>query len=184
MSSVLSENCTSPGFHSNMSSSFSTSPSPSPPQSQPPSPSPSPPPTIHNRRTLSSRTASDNHSSRRSPPPPALPGLGLPASPFAAANTNVTNTHSNPGESSHPNSRSAAAPIFVPQRGESDAECWEKMVALQREYHCYNSARLEAAVEALERGCMIEEVPMPSRFCLDLLNEGLQAQIESESESW
>lgn len=31
---------------------------------------------------------------------------------------------------------------------------------LQREYHCYNSARLEAAVEALERGVRIEEVPM------------------------
>ena len=31
---------------------------------------------------------------------------------------------------------------------------------LQREYHCYNSARLEAAVEALERGLRIEEVPI------------------------
>jgi hypothetical protein len=31
---------------------------------------------------------------------------------------------------------------------------------LQREYHCYNSARLEAAVEALEKGVRIEEVPI------------------------
>ena len=31
---------------------------------------------------------------------------------------------------------------------------------LQREYHCYKSARLEAAVEALEMGWSIEEVPM------------------------
>jgi len=71
------------------------------------------------------------------------------------------------------------APAFVPQKGESDAECWERMLALQREYHCYNSARLEAAVEALEKGCRIEDVPMPSRFCLDLLNEELEAQIEA-----
>jgi hypothetical protein len=90
------------------------------------------------------------------------------------------------------------APAFVPQKGESDAECWERMLALQREYHCYNSARLEAAVEALEKGCRIEDVPMrefwtiddeicacanvfwaASRFCLDLLNEELEAQIEA-----
>ena len=31
---------------------------------------------------------------------------------------------------------------------------------LQREYHCYNSARLEAAVDALEKGVRIEEVPI------------------------
>ena len=31
---------------------------------------------------------------------------------------------------------------------------------LQREYHCYNSARLEAAVEALEKGVGFEEVPI------------------------
>jgi hypothetical protein len=43
---------------------------------------------------------------------------------------------------------------------ESDAECWSRMLMLQREYHCYNSARLEAAVEALEKGVGIEEVPI------------------------
>lgn len=32
------------------------------------------------------------------------------------------------------------------------------MLALQREFHCYNSARLEAAVEALEQGRSFEEV--------------------------
>ena len=73
------------------------------------------------------------------------------------------------------------------------------MLALQREYHCYNSARLEAAVEALEKGWRIEDVPIrkfltfdrssivkvllkkiaASRFCLDLLNEELNAQIEA-----
>jgi hypothetical protein len=49
----------------------------------------------------------------------------------------------------------------VPElRRETDEECWERMISLQREYHCYKSARLEAAVEALERGCSIDEVPM------------------------
>jgi hypothetical protein len=43
---------------------------------------------------------------------------------------------------------------------ESDAECWSRMLMLQMEYHCYNSARLEAAVEALEKGVGIEEVPI------------------------
>lgn len=40
--------------------------------------------------------------------------------------------------------------MFSP--AETDAQCWERMVALQREYRCYNSARLEAAVEARDRG--------------------------------
>ncbi len=52
--------------------------------------------------------------------------------------------------------------------GESDAECWSRMLMLQREYHCYNSARLEAAVEALERGVRIEEVPIRKLHFLPL----------------
>lgn len=57
-----------------------------------------------------------------------------------------------------------------------DAETWGRMLALQREYRCYNSARLEAAVEALDR---CEEVVIPSRLCLDLLNEELRIWIEA-----
>lgn len=86
---------------------------------------------------------------------------------------------------------------------ESDAECWERMLLLQRAYHCYKSARLEAAVEAMEMGYTIEEIPtreffpfflpspkistmgnlrlmlrdIASRLCLDLLNESLEAQL-------
>jgi len=41
---------------------------------------------------------------------------------------------------------------LAPGKGDSDEECWRRMLELQREYHCYNSARLEAAVEAMERG--------------------------------
>lgn len=54
----------------------------------------------------------------------------------------------------------AGTPISIPAPRESDLECWARMLALQREYHCYHSARLEAAVEALEAGWAIDEVPM------------------------
>lgn len=87
--------------------------------------------TIHYRRTMS-RT----NSSSQTPLPPALNGF----SDFF---------HSR-----------VSTPISIPAPQESDAECWERMLALQREYHCYNSARLEAAVEALEQGYAIDEVPM------------------------
>lgn len=53
--------------------------------------------------------------------------------------------------------------------GESDAECWSRMLMLQREYHCYNSARLEAAVDALEKGVRIEEVPIRKFHFLTLM---------------
>lgn len=87
--------------------------------------------TIHHRRTLMRAS-----SGMRTPPPPALHGFA----DFFHSRT--------------------AVPFSVPVQQESDAECWERMLALQREYHCYKSARLEAAVEALERGFSIEEVPM------------------------
>jgi len=112
----------------------------------------SPSQTIHSRRTMSRTNSS------RTPPPPALNGF----SDFFHSRVNT--------------------PVAIPAPKESDAECWERMLALQREYHCYNSARLEAAVEALEQGYAIEEVPMPSRLCLDLLNEELKAQIEAHHE--
>lgn len=93
--------------------------------------------TIHHRRTVQrAKTASDV----RTPPPPALHGF----SDFFHARTGTA----------------ALLSVPVQQQHESDAECWERMLALQREYHCYKSARLEAAVEALERGYSIADVPM------------------------
>jgi hypothetical protein len=105
-----------------------------------PSPSPSPPPTLHHRRILL-------RSNTSSPPPPALQGLGLPSSLF-------------------PNESTPALALLSAKESESDVECWLRMLALQREYHCYNSARLEAAVEALERGWSIEEVPIRTFLAL------------------
>lgn len=87
--------------------------------------------TIHHRRTVR-RAKSD----ARTPPPPPLHGFA------------------------HFFQERTPMPFSVPMQQESDAECWERMLALQREYHCYKSARLEAAVEALESGYSIEEVPM------------------------
>jgi hypothetical protein len=53
-----------------------------------------------------------------------------------------------------------AIPFAVPMHQVPDTECWEKMFVPQTEYHCYTSARLEAAVEMLESGYSVEEVPM------------------------
>ncbi|KAG9239709.1 hypothetical protein BJ875DRAFT_436228 [Amylocarpus encephaloides] len=70
--------------------------------------------------------------------------------------------------------------LFAPMIGETDAQCWKRMLALQKEYHCYNSARLEAAVEAEERG--EENVLIPSRLCLILLNESLRSWVDAHRE--
>jgi len=86
--------------------------------------------TIHHRRTVSR-----SQSNSPTPPPPTLDGFG-----------------------EFFNSR--AAPVLARESRESDAECWERMLMLQREYHCYKSARLEAAVDAMERGAGIEDVPI------------------------
>jgi len=53
------------------------------------------------------------------------------------------------------------------------------MLLLQKEYHCYHSARLEAAVEAMEKSGVEEwRGVIPSRLCLDLLNSELKAHLE------
>jgi hypothetical protein len=98
-------------------------------------------------------------------PAPAVHGLGIFSLP--------TSTPSKAPERKSSDSRGRS------EEDESDAECWRRMLLLQKEYHCYKSARMEAAVEALENGWRVEEVPVPSRFCLDLLNEELRMQIEA-----
>lgn len=121
----------------------SPSSSPSPHSTRSSSPAYTPSQTIHHRRTIL-RAKSDDE---RTPPPPALHGFA----DFFHARTTV-------------------APFSVPAatQRESDAECWVRMLALQREYHCYKSARLEAAVEALESGYSIEDVPMREYFLFSI----------------
>ncbi|KAH8819975.1 hypothetical protein F5884DRAFT_744351 [Xylogone sp. PMI_703] len=60
----------------------------------------------------------------------------------------------------------------------SDLELWRYMLALQKVYHCYHSARISAAVDALENGVRIEDMEIPSRSCLNLLNQELKTQID------
>jgi hypothetical protein len=93
-------------------------------------------PTIHQRRMLSR-----SHSSSQAPMPPKLDGF----SDFFRSRVGSSTVTS-------------PSPISVPYG--SDAECWERMLKLQRQHHCYNSARMDAAVEELEKGTPIENVSM------------------------
>mgnify|MGYP003638835008 FL=1 len=58
---------------------------------------------------------------------------------------------------------------------ESNAKCWERMLALQKEYHCYHSARLDAAAEVVENGVPVECVPV--RKFEPLFTETRQEQL-------
>ncbi|KAI8625061.1 hypothetical protein F5Y19DRAFT_479934 [Xylariaceae sp. FL1651] len=53
---------------------------------------------------------------------------------------------------------------------------WKRMLALQRKYGCYNSARMSAALSSGDVSLL-----RPSKACLDLLNEHMAA-LPSESE--
>ncbi|KAI6355469.1 hypothetical protein MCOR25_008191 [Pyricularia grisea] len=57
------------------------------------------------------------------------------------------------------------------------ADLWRRMLAVQRIYHCYNSARISAALdnEVLQKR-------VPSRACLDLLNDGISHLPEDEKQ--
>lgn len=77
----------------------------------------------------------------------------------ASANRNSSSSSSSSSSHNSPLSGSETE-----KERESDAQCWERMLGLQKLYHCYNSARLEAAVEALENGWGIEM--MSIRECL------------------
>jgi len=53
------------------------------------------------------------------------------------------------------------------------ARLWQRMLALQRKYRCYTSARITAAVENDDVGAIV-----PSRACLDLLNDSISTMPE------
>lgn len=82
-----------------------------------------------------------------------------------------------------------------------DWHLWQRMLDIQRTFHCYNSARMSAALLELEMGvdaghlarrffnhctnrlpCDIGADPCPiaSRSCLDLMNESISAMSEEE----
>jgi len=52
---------------------------------------------------------------------------------------------------------------------------WRTMLAIQRTFGCYNSARMRAAIEMGE-----EDLPVPPKTCLDLLNDSI-TQLPEEA---
>lgn len=52
---------------------------------------------------------------------------------------------------------------------------WHRMLAIQRVFGCYNSARMRAALDS-----GVEDEFVPSRTCLDLLNDSID-QLPDES---
>lgn len=93
-----------------------------------------------------------------------------------------------------------------PAAGEDldDACLWRRMLDIQREFHCYNSARMAAALLELEMGVdvgryarespsvpllcrppfadLLCSVPLASRSCLDLLNDSVSDLPEEDKE--
>jgi hypothetical protein len=56
------------------------------------------------------------------------------------------------------------------------SELWLRMVELQERYGCYRSARMQAAVSAASPSDL-----MPSRVCLDLLNDDVADELPDEA---
>ena len=130
------------------------------------------------RRYLSRRSSSDSSTSD-------TPDSTSPHQATTITSPTTSRTNSNNENTTTPQSESSTgtdSDLFNPMMEETDAQCWQRMLRLQREYHCYNSARLSAAVEAEERGEL--EVAIPSRLCLDLLNESLRDWIEAQREGY
>ncbi|KAI3395961.1 hypothetical protein diail_600 [Diaporthe ilicicola] len=70
-----------------------------------------------------------------------------------------------------------------PTAGEDmdDAHLWRRMLDIQREFHCYNSARMAAALLELEMGVDVGRFA-PSRSCLDLLNDSVSDLPDEDKE--
>ncbi|KAL1851305.1 hypothetical protein Daus18300_012610 [Diaporthe australafricana] len=70
-----------------------------------------------------------------------------------------------------------------PTAGEDmdDAHLWRRMLDIQREFHCYNSARMAAALLELEMGVDVGRYA-PSRSCLDLINDSVSDLPDEDKE--
>ncbi|KAG8164053.1 hypothetical protein KVR01_005971 [Diaporthe batatas] len=70
-----------------------------------------------------------------------------------------------------------------PAAGEDldDARLWRRMLDIQREFHCYNSARMAAALLELEMGVDVGRYA-PPRACLELLNDSVSDLPEEDKE--
>lgn len=56
---------------------------------------------------------------------------------------------------------------------EETERLWRRMLELQRHFRCYNSARMDAAVDDENMSAIV-----PPRSCLDLLNDSIGALPE------
>lgn len=102
---------------------------------------------------------------------------------------NATTTANSSGRSS----RASTPPAHLTEHGRKSSTCserscsgipadevselWRCMLELQDEYKCYNSTRMEVAVEAGEDGLDL----MPSRFIIDTLNDSV---VDLPEEGW
>jgi len=86
-----------------------------------------------------------------------------------SARPQATRTSSWRSETSH----------FDPVTSDGDdvdpTELWHTMLAIQRVFGCYNSARMRAALELGD-----DQVSVPSKLCLDLLNDSI-SQLPDEA---
>lgn len=94
-----------------------------------------------------------HHSNKR----PASPRFTTSRRGSASYHYHGHHHHTNAASSQRKASTSAeaaGADHFDPADGEplSDAQLWRRMLAIQQEFHCYNSARMSAALLGLEMG--------------------------------
>lgn len=137
--------------------------------------------------SITPKTSPASTSRASLPRPPTLPhsrthliftmhhltlSLSLPHLPRQLSSSRSTSPSSPPDSRKSSTSRPSTN-----REVETDVARWTHMLSLQRQYRCYNSARMAAAVEALERGWRVEDLGVPSRFCLDLLNDGLDQRV-------
>ncbi|KAI1262411.1 hypothetical protein F5Y18DRAFT_159348 [Xylariaceae sp. FL1019] len=64
------------------------------------------------------------------------------------------------------------------ETGGDPVRLWNRMLALQRRYRCYNSARMSAALSSGDISVL-----RPSKACLDLMNEHMELPDEPECDS-
>ncbi|KAI1324401.1 hypothetical protein F5Y16DRAFT_306952 [Xylariaceae sp. FL0255] len=81
------------------------------------------------------------------------------------------------------NQRRESIKVLEEETGGDPERLWRRMLALQRQYGCYNSARMSAALSSGDVSLL-----RPSKACLDLLNEHMAAiadadETESENET-
>lgn len=127
-----------------------------------------------------------------SSPPPEPQQQQHPAVDACIDNNNNNTTNNSPksprfsisaASSPRKTSSSARAWHLDPAAGEDldDAGLWRRMLDIQREFHCYNSARMAAALLELEMGVDVGRYA-PSRSCLDLLNDSVSDLPDEDKE--